>query len=59
MSTGKVIFTQPAVPGKRGLESGKKDCSLLQSWQGNSRKTGVQESTGPGRTGFFVPLKSL
>jgi hypothetical protein len=30
MSTGKLIFTQPAIPGKRGLQSGKKDCSLSQ-----------------------------
>ena len=59
MSTGNLIFTQPAVPVKRGLQSGEKDCSLLQYRQGNRGKTRVQESTGAGRTpGFSVNVKN-
>jgi len=58
MSTGTMIFTQQAVPGKRGLQSGKKYCSLLLSGQGNRKNTRVPWSTGPGRTGFSVPEKT-
>jgi hypothetical protein len=38
MSTGNLIFTQPAIAGKRGLQSGKKDCSLLQSCAGEQKE---------------------
>jgi len=41
MSTGTMIFTQQAVPDKRGLQSGKKYFSLFASRQGNRKNTRV------------------